>query len=126
MAHWRRARAGSFPGTMSSTWARTASKAPVGAGPYRFVSFTPGVELVLEANESYWRKAPSVKRLVFRSIPDATTRLAALKRGEVDLAYAIGGELGTEVQRMPGLTLRRSRSRCREGAGGPDIRQAFS
>src|SRR5262247_4155811 len=41
-------------------------KAPIGAGPYRFVSFTPGVELVLEANESYWRKPPSVKRLVFK------------------------------------------------------------
>src|SRR5438128_2665139 len=39
-------------------------KAPVGAGPYRFVSFTPGVELVLEAYEQYWRKTPSVKRLV--------------------------------------------------------------
>ena len=33
-------------------------KAPVGAGPYKFVSFTPGVELVLEANEQYWRKSP--------------------------------------------------------------------
>src|SRR3989441_8331137 len=31
-------------------------KAPIGAGPYRFVSFTPGVELVLEAFEQYWRK----------------------------------------------------------------------
>jgi peptide/nickel transport system substrate-binding protein len=40
-------------------------KAPVGAGPYKFVSFTPGVELVLEAFEPYWRKTPSVKRLVF-------------------------------------------------------------
>jgi peptide/nickel transport system substrate-binding protein len=38
-------------------------RAPVGAGPYRFVSFTPGVELVLEAHEQYWRKVPSVKRL---------------------------------------------------------------
>jgi peptide/nickel transport system substrate-binding protein len=45
-------------------------KAPVGAGPYRFVSFTPGVELVLEANEQYWRKVPSVKRLVFKSVVD--------------------------------------------------------
>ena len=35
-------------------------KAPVGAGPYRFISFNPGVELVLEANEQYWRKVPSV------------------------------------------------------------------
>src|SRR5204863_5322751 len=35
-------------------------RAPVGAGPYRFVSFTPGVELVLEAYDGYWRKSPSV------------------------------------------------------------------
>ena len=41
-------------------------KAPIGAGPYKFVSFTPGVELVLEAFEGYWRKAPSVKRLVLK------------------------------------------------------------
>ena len=45
-------------------------KAPVGAGPYKFVSFNPGIELVLEAHEQYWRKAPNVKRLVFRSVPD--------------------------------------------------------
>src|SRR5207245_4474641 len=57
-------------------------KAPVGAGPYKFVSFNPGVELVLEAYEQYWRKAPSVKRLVFKSVPDESTRLAMLKRGE--------------------------------------------
>jgi peptide/nickel transport system substrate-binding protein len=81
-------------------------KAPIGAGPYRFVSFTPGVELVLEASESYWRKPPSVKRLVFKSVPDEVTRLAMLKSGEVDLAYGLGGELGEEVQRTPGLTLR--------------------
>jgi peptide/nickel transport system substrate-binding protein len=81
-------------------------KAPVGAGPFRFVSFSPGVELVLEASDGYWRKTPSVKRLVFRAIPDIATRLAALKRGEVDVAYAITGELGDEVRRTPGLTLR--------------------
>src|SRR5881296_4767995 len=50
-------------------------KAPVGAGPYRFVSFTPGVELVLEAYEQYWRKVPNVKRLVFKVVTDDTTRL---------------------------------------------------
>jgi peptide/nickel transport system substrate-binding protein len=81
-------------------------KAPVGAGPYKFVSFTPGVELVLEAFEQYWRKTPSVKRLVFRAIPDESTRLAALKRGEVDIAYSIRGALAEEVRRTPGLTLK--------------------
>ncbi len=81
-------------------------KAPVGAGPYRFVSSTPGVELVFEAFEQYWRKTPNVKRLVFRVIPDESTRLAALKRGEADIAYAISGELGKELKRTPGLTLK--------------------
>jgi peptide/nickel transport system substrate-binding protein len=81
-------------------------KAPIGAGPYKFVSFNPGVELVLEAFKGYWRKTPSVKRLVFRVIPDEATRLAALSRGEVDIVYSIRGELAGELQRMPGLTLK--------------------
>ena len=81
-------------------------KAPVGAGPYKFVSFTPGVELVFEAFDKYWRKTPSVKRLVFRVIPDESTRLAALKRGEIDIVYSIRGELAEELQRTPGLTLK--------------------
>ncbi len=81
-------------------------KAPIGAGPYKFVSFTPGVELVLEAFDQYWRKPPSVKRMVLRVIPDEATRLAALKRGEVDIAYSIRAELAEELQRTPGLTLK--------------------
>ena len=40
-------------------------KHPIGAGPYRFVSFNPGVELVLEAFDGYWRKTPGVKQLSF-------------------------------------------------------------
>jgi peptide/nickel transport system substrate-binding protein len=80
-------------------------KAPVGAGPYKFVSFQPGIELVLEAFDGYWRKAPSVKRLVLRSIPDESTRAAALKRGEIDVAYYLNGPVAEEVRRTPGLTL---------------------
>jgi peptide/nickel transport system substrate-binding protein len=81
-------------------------KAPVGAGPYKFVSFTPGVELVLEAFDQYWRKTPSVKRLVFRVISDESTRLAALKRGEVDIVYSVRGELAEELKRTAGLSLK--------------------
>src|SRR6059058_132244 len=81
-------------------------KAPIGAGPYKFVSFNPGVELVLEAFDQYWRKPPSVKTLVFRVIPDEATRLAALKRGEVDIVYSVRGELAEEIQRTAGLTLK--------------------
>ncbi len=81
-------------------------KAPIGAGPYKFVSFNPGVELVFEAFDQYWRKKPSVERLVFKVIPDETTRLAALKNGEADIVYSVRGELAEELQRTPGLTLK--------------------
>jgi peptide/nickel transport system substrate-binding protein len=81
-------------------------KAPIGAGPYKFVSFNPGVELVLEAFEGYWRKVPSVKTLVMKVIPDEATRLAALKRGEVDIAYSVRGELAQEIEQTKGLTLK--------------------
>jgi peptide/nickel transport system substrate-binding protein len=83
-------------------------KAPVGAGPYKFVSFKPGVELVMEAFDGYWRKKPGVKTLVFKVITDEATRLAALKRGEIDVVYSIRGELAEELQRSPGLTLKPS------------------
>ena len=80
-------------------------KAPIGAGPYRVVSFTPGVDMVLEANESYWRKTPSVKRLVFRSMADETTRAAALKAGDVDIVYLLSGPTAEDIKRTAGFKL---------------------
>jgi peptide/nickel transport system substrate-binding protein len=80
-------------------------KAPVGAGPYRVVSFNPGVDLVMEAFEGYWRKAPSVKRLVFRSMPDETTRAAALKAGDVDIVYLLSGPTAQDIKRTSGFKL---------------------
>ena len=80
-------------------------KHPIGAGPYKFVSFNPGVELVMEAFEGYWRKVPNVKRLVYRSMPEETTRAAALKKGEVDIAYLLTGPVAEDIQRMPGFKL---------------------
>jgi peptide/nickel transport system substrate-binding protein len=77
-------------------------KAPVGAGPYKVVSLKPGVELVLEAFEGYWRKAPSVKRLVMRSIVDEATRAAALRAGEVDIAYLLTGPTAESIQKLSG------------------------
>ena len=81
-------------------------KAPIGAGPYKFVSFTPGVQLELEAFDGYWRKKPSIKRIVIKVIPDEATRLAALQGGEIDIAYSIRGELAEELQHTPGLMLK--------------------
>jgi peptide/nickel transport system substrate-binding protein len=78
-------------------------RAPIGAGPFRFVSYTPGVELVAEAFDGYWRKAPSVRRIVFKALPEESTRAAALKRGEVDIIYQISGPVAEEIRRAPNL-----------------------
>src|SRR4029077_18831595 len=52
-----------------------------------------------------WRKVPNVKRLVFRSLPEETTRAAALKNGEVDIAYLLTGPVAQDIQRSPGFKL---------------------
>ncbi len=83
-------------------------KAPIGAGPYKFVSFNPGIELVMEAWEGYWRKTPNVKRLVYRSMPEETTRAAALKKGEVDIAYLLTGPGGGRHPAVARLQARRA------------------
>ena len=89
---------------------------PIGLGPYRFVSYQPGVELVLEANTDYWRKTPHVKRLVMKSVPEATTRLAMLKKQEADVTYGLYGALAEEVRRDPNLKLEPVVPRRRNGS----------
>jgi peptide/nickel transport system substrate-binding protein len=71
---------------------------------------TPGIEMTLEAFEGYWRKVPAVKRVVLKSVPDETTRAAALQRGEVDVAYFLNGPIAEHVRRTPGLRLTAART----------------
>jgi peptide/nickel transport system substrate-binding protein len=78
---------------------------PIGAGPYKFVSHTPGIEVVLEANPGYWRLPPSIKTLVMKSVPDQDTRLAMLKKDEADIGVAFDGPQGEEVKKDPRLQL---------------------
>jgi len=79
-------------------------KHPVGLGPYKFVSHTPGVELVMEAHEGYWRKVPSVKRLVYKS-GDHPSGHAQARRGRPRLPArrADGGGDQARPQSQAGL-----------------------
>lgn len=70
---------------------------PVGTGPYKFVSWDPGVEIILEANEEYWGEVPSVKKLVFRPIVEDQTRLTELEAGSIDFMV---GVLPDDLQRV--------------------------
>jgi peptide/nickel transport system substrate-binding protein len=76
-------------------------KHPIGAGPYKFVSHQPGVEVVLEASPGYWRRVPNVKTLVMKSVPESTTRAVMLKSGEADIAVALDGPDAESLQKDP-------------------------
>jgi peptide/nickel transport system substrate-binding protein len=78
---------------------------PVGLGPYRVLRWQPGVELVLEAHERYWRKVPSIKRLIFKGVPERVTRLTMLKTGEADIAYVMVGDEAAAIKADPKLRL---------------------
>jgi peptide/nickel transport system substrate-binding protein len=80
-------------------------KHPIGAGPYKFVSSKPGIEVVLEADPGYWRRVPAVKTLVMRNIPDATTRALTLKTGEADIAYALDGTAAEGIKDDPSIKI---------------------
>jgi peptide/nickel transport system substrate-binding protein len=61
------------------------SEHPVGTGPYKFVRWARGQEVVVEMTGSHFRFKPAYKRIVFRVIPDASTRIAELLSGGVDI-----------------------------------------
>lgn len=58
---------------------------PVGCGPFRFLRYRPGEEIVLEANDDYWDGRPRIDRLVFRIYPDQRTGYQALLAGDLDI-----------------------------------------
>ncbi len=63
---------------------------PLGTGPFRFVSWTPNEETVLERNPDYWEEnAPALDGISIRVLPDPATRIANLLAGEVDAIYDV-------------------------------------
>ncbi len=78
---------------------------PIGAGPYKFVSTKPGVEVVLEAFPQYWRHVPHVKTIIMRSVPDGDTRALMVKTGEADIAVALESTQAEGLQKTPGVRI---------------------
>ena len=80
-------------------------KHPIGCGPYKFVEFVAGVRVVAEAFEEYWRKTPHIKRLEFLIVTEPATRLAMVRRGEVDIALLMQGVFYEDVKKDSTLRL---------------------
>lgn len=73
---------------------------PVGTGPFVFIEWLAGDRIVLEANPNYWKEGlPKVKNLIFRPIPESSTRVAAIQTGEVDIVTRLSAE---EAQSLEG------------------------
>lgn len=62
-----------------------AARNPIGTGPYKFVSHSPGSSITFEAVEDHWRQTPYYQRLKIMAVPEEATRVAMLKTGEADI-----------------------------------------
>lgn len=78
---------------------------PYGLGPFKFVSWTPDAELIVEANEEYWGGSPALQRIVLRDIPETAARVTALETGEVQFTYGLAADQLPALQGNPDLKI---------------------
>jgi peptide/nickel transport system substrate-binding protein len=83
---------------VESVGPETFNQKPVGTGPVRFVSWTKDDRVVLDANADYWGGKPDFDRLVVRALPEMAPRVAALLKGEVDIATQLPPDQGERVK----------------------------
>ena len=77
---------------------------PMGTGPFKFVEWKKGDRLVYAANPDYWEPGkPKVAELIFRPIPESSTRMAAIKTGEMDIVSRLSSEEAAMLKGVPGV-----------------------
>jgi peptide/nickel transport system substrate-binding protein len=62
---------------------------PMGSGPYRLRTWQRGVQSVADANDAYWRGKPPFRSVIFRAVPDTSTRIADLRAGRADITRGL-------------------------------------
>jgi peptide/nickel transport system substrate-binding protein len=79
---------------------------PVGTGPYRFVRWDAGSQVVLEKHADYWQAGkPYFDQVVFKVVPEGTTRTAGLKTGELDAVAIIPADQIASVTGLANVTM---------------------
>ncbi|WP_234186794.1 ABC transporter substrate-binding protein [Shinella sp. NM-101] len=84
---------------------RYLATASASFGPYVVTKYAPGQEVVYQANENYYRGAPKLKRIIFKEMPTAANRVAALQGGAIDVAEYLSPRELSQVEKIPGVTV---------------------
>lgn len=74
------------------------NRAPVGTGPFKVTQWRQDESITLEAFQDHWRGSPILEGMSFQLMPEASSRIAALEAGEVDLIYALPPEQGSRLE----------------------------
>ncbi|WP_341251978.1 ABC transporter substrate-binding protein [Euzebya pacifica] len=77
--------------------------APIGTGPYILDELVLGEEVRLVANQDYWNGAPDIERVIFRTIPEPSSQLAALETGEIGLLLDMPLDAADRIESSPDL-----------------------
>lgn len=70
-------------------YGKDLSRNPVGTGPFKLAEWTSGDKIVMEANANYFEGAPAVKRLVWKIVPEDSSRTMMIESGQADVAFRI-------------------------------------
>lgn len=84
----------------------------MGTGPFKYVNWQTGSEIVLEKNTNYWDKTggPYLDKIVYKIIPEAMTRVTGLKTGQINMAITLPIDLQEVVAKMDSVKISRSDS----------------
>lgn len=78
---------------------------PIGTGPYKLVEWVKGSYIKFAANDHYWGKAPPIAHVEVRPITQASTRMAAIMSGQVDILQGVPVSLIKAIKNNPKITL---------------------
>lgn len=76
---------------------------PVGTGPYKMTEFVPLDHVTLTAFDEYWGGKPPIKTITFKAVPELSSRIAGLLKGEYDIALGIPPDQFEVVEAAQGI-----------------------
>ncbi|WP_421381571.1 glutathione ABC transporter substrate-binding protein [Bacillus salacetis] len=80
-------------------------KEPVGTGPFKFVSWTQGDQVVLEKNADYWQGEPKLEKVTFKVVPEVNTAISMLQTGDVQFIDGIPSEQLKRVESLKNVEI---------------------